>query len=99
LGQRAIGSAGERFVHTEEVTGSIPVSPTRRAAASLTFGQLPVGPQLGSDFETGVRVGLRVFGLFRRRAGFQARLSPTSASSTPGSTALTDTSATEVFQD
>ena len=27
---RAIGSAGERLVHTEEVTGSIPVSPTRR---------------------------------------------------------------------
>ena len=28
-GQRgAISSAGERFVHTEEVTGSIPVSPT-----------------------------------------------------------------------
>ena len=34
---RAIGSAGERLVHTEEVTGSIPVSPTdaisRRSAA------------------------------------------------------------------
>jgi hypothetical protein len=29
-GQRAIGSAGERLVHTEEVTGSIPVSPTAR---------------------------------------------------------------------
>jgi hypothetical protein len=28
---RAIGSAGERLVHTEEVTGSIPVSPTSRA--------------------------------------------------------------------
>ena len=28
-GRRAIGSAGERLVHTEEVTGSIPVSPTR----------------------------------------------------------------------
>src|SRR5579859_6868462 len=27
-GARAIGSAGERLVHTEEVTGSIPVSPT-----------------------------------------------------------------------
>jgi hypothetical protein len=26
---RAISSAGERFVHTEEVTGSIPVSPTQ----------------------------------------------------------------------
>ena len=29
--RRAIGSAGERLVHTEEVTGSIPVSPTRSA--------------------------------------------------------------------
>ena len=29
---RAIGSAGERLVHTEEVTGSIPVSPTRSEA-------------------------------------------------------------------
>ncbi len=28
-GRRAIGSAGERLVHTEEVTGSIPVSPTQ----------------------------------------------------------------------
>src|SRR5260370_37881763 len=28
--RRAIGSAGERLVHTEEVTGSIPVSPTRQ---------------------------------------------------------------------
>jgi hypothetical protein len=25
---RACGSAGERLVHTEEVTGSIPVTPT-----------------------------------------------------------------------
>src|SRR5215469_9002606 len=29
---RAIGSAGERLVHTEEVTGSIPVSPTTVSA-------------------------------------------------------------------
>jgi hypothetical protein len=28
-GSWAIGSAGERLVHTEEVTGSIPVSPTQ----------------------------------------------------------------------
>src|SRR5580704_10655401 len=32
--RRAIGSAGERLVHTEEVTGSIPVSPTRSEARS-----------------------------------------------------------------
>jgi hypothetical protein len=31
---RAIGSAGERLVHTEEVTGSIPVSPTQPKAGS-----------------------------------------------------------------
>ena len=30
--RRAIGSAGERLVHTEEVTGSIPVSPTSSEA-------------------------------------------------------------------
>ena len=29
-GPRAISSGGERFVHTEEVTGSIPVSPTHK---------------------------------------------------------------------
>jgi hypothetical protein len=35
---RAIGSAGERLVHTEEVTGSIPVSPTRQnASATILF--------------------------------------------------------------
>src|SRR5204863_8435114 len=33
---RAIGSAGERLVHTEEVTGSIPVSPTRYKPRSET---------------------------------------------------------------
>ena len=32
---RAIGSAGERLVHTEEVTGSIPVSPTTARFQSL----------------------------------------------------------------
>ena len=38
---RAIGSAGERLVHTEEVTGSIPVSPTQAS------GRFPVrGPAL-----------------------------------------------------
>src|SRR5258707_1105013 len=33
--RRAIGPAGERLVHTEEGTGSIPVSPTRSAAISI----------------------------------------------------------------
>jgi hypothetical protein len=39
---RAISSAGERFVHTEEATGSIPVSPTQnpRSEARLHDGDL-----------------------------------------------------------
>ena len=44
LAQRAIGSAGERFVHTEEVTGSIPVSPTMlegRARSNFLVLQAP----------------------------------------------------------
>ena len=36
--RRAIGSAGERLVHTEEVTGSIPVSPTKSAATRILVG-------------------------------------------------------------
>src|SRR5215467_5659625 len=39
---RAIGSAGERLVHTEEVTGSIPVSPTRSEAISI-FEEISAG--------------------------------------------------------
>ena len=34
--RRAIGSAGERLVHTEEVTGSIPVSPTQLSGRFLS---------------------------------------------------------------
>jgi hypothetical protein len=34
---RAISSAGERLVHTEEATGSIPVSPTRIPAGQRVF--------------------------------------------------------------
>ena len=44
--RRAIGSAGERLVHTEEVTGSIPVSPTSPEAlwifARVAMGAIPV---------------------------------------------------------
>jgi hypothetical protein len=43
-GARAIGSAGERLVHTEEVTGSIPVSPTpvaHCANCALVLGACP----------------------------------------------------------
>jgi hypothetical protein len=44
--RRAIGSAGERLVHTEEVTGSIPVSPTNviRSEPSVERSS---GPLLG----------------------------------------------------
>src|SRR5438128_10924169 len=40
-GRRAIGSAGQRLVHTEEVTGSIPVSPT--TGCSPVACRLPSG--------------------------------------------------------
>jgi hypothetical protein len=39
---RAIGSAGERLVHTEEVTGSIPVSPTSSQAGSKSRNRPPL---------------------------------------------------------
>src|SRR2546423_11542223 len=39
---RAISSAGERFVHTEEVTGSIPVSPTDVSAARTPVTEVVV---------------------------------------------------------
>ena len=41
---RAIGSAGERLVHTEEVTGSIPVSPTSIDLLDFGHGQRPHSP-------------------------------------------------------
>jgi hypothetical protein len=40
---RAISSAGERFVHTEEVTGSIPVSPTVCFAWSYGLSMIFIG--------------------------------------------------------
>src|SRR6516225_6699739 len=52
--QRAIGSAGERLVHTEEVTGSIPVSPTRseamRAPLKMAVGAIPVAKWSASRY-------------------------------------------------
>ena len=52
MSSRAISSAGERFVHTEEVTGSIPVSPTRISAAhgphrQAMLSSVPAGPVEG----------------------------------------------------
>src|SRR5271165_5845532 len=65
--RRAIGSAGERLVHTEEVTGSIPVSPTRSAAMSIsveiTVGAIPVAKRPAGRYAAGhdgqARVGRR----------------------------------------
>ncbi len=62
-GGRAIGSAGERLVHTEEVTGSIPVSPTRISLVSdpeLVFASLHLRvcvrcwEQMGADLSGGL---------------------------------------------
>ena len=56
-GRRAIGSAGERLVHTEEVTGSIPVSPTRSEAmwvsTKLPVGAIPVAKWSASRYAAG----------------------------------------------
>ena len=41
---RAIGSAGERLVHTEEVTGSIPVSPTQVRSLMQVFASCQKPP-------------------------------------------------------
>ena len=55
--RRAIGSAGERLVHTEEVTGSIPVSPTRSEAmsifAEIAVGAIPVAKWSASQYAAG----------------------------------------------
>ncbi len=46
---RAISSAGERFVHTEEVTGSIPVSPTEQGPVRIErTGPLCVAARCGA---------------------------------------------------
>ena len=47
---RAIGSAGERLVHTEEVTGSIPVSPT---SPELALSQLSSSIRQASPLSSG----------------------------------------------
>ncbi len=46
---RAIGAVVARFVHTEEVTGSNPVSPTRKALMPQGFlgNHCPVGHYSG----------------------------------------------------
>jgi hypothetical protein len=58
---RAIGSAGERLVHTEEVTGSIPVSPTSSQAGSnsrnrpsLSSGRVSANRPWPGHFDPGV---------------------------------------------
>jgi hypothetical protein len=55
--RRAIGSAGERLVHTEEVTGSIPVSPTRSEAMwtslKITLGSHSFSQRSASRYAAG----------------------------------------------
>ena len=56
----AIGSAGERLVHTEEVTGSIPVSPTDVSPGQKLHGQLSSYVRDGSFCRIGRNLGDRV---------------------------------------
>ena len=55
--RRAIGSAGERLVHTEEVTGSIPVSPTDVRPDQRLHGQLSSYASDGSCRRIGRNLG------------------------------------------
>jgi uncharacterized protein YndB with AHSA1/START domain len=63
LAGRAISSAGERFVHTEEVTGSIPVSPTsprpdcQQAVRPRSFPGWPASPPRSVPRAAGPRSG------------------------------------------
>jgi phenylpropionate dioxygenase-like ring-hydroxylating dioxygenase large terminal subunit len=66
--ERAISSAGERSLHTREVTGSIPVSPTKISLIWLGFQpvgqdtcQMPVIP----NWRPGRRDGITTTGLER----------------------------------
>ena len=65
--RRAIGSAGERLVHTEEVTGSIPVSPTDVTPAQRTYEQLSSYAEDGSFCRIGRNLGDRVLRLVAER--------------------------------
>lgn len=73
---RAISSAGERFVHTEEVTGSIPVSPTARQGPVLIkepalshVCDVRFWEQNGSDQESAVTLTLNQKNLPRAEPG------------------------------
>ena len=72
---RAIGSAGERLVHTEEVTGSIPVSPTR-SQTKIEQCKTPKGKVRGVNPLLCCQPDLR-------RSG-QWQVTAASTSSTPG---------------
>ena len=65
---RAIGAVVARFVHTEEVTGSNPVSPTPRTGVTAASKRPPVSPASGRR-----RVGpvQRVAGGWARGARFE----------------------------
>jgi hypothetical protein len=52
VASRAISSAGERFVHTEEVAGSIPASPTRSEAIFHRWSSLKSSPGVANGVTT-----------------------------------------------
>jgi hypothetical protein len=65
--RRAIGSAGERLVHTEEVTGSIPVSPTDVSPGHSLNGQLSSHTKDGSCRRIGRNLGDHLLRLVTER--------------------------------
>ena len=65
--RRAIGSAGERLVHTEEVTGSIPVSPTHVSPGQRIHKQLSSYAEGGSCRRMGRNLEDRVLRLVAER--------------------------------
>src|SRR5579863_8088668 len=68
---RAIGSAGERLVHTEEVTGSIPVSPTRYKPRSEAGGRPHPSPEGGAFRLFGRNLGDQLLPASQGGAGYQ----------------------------
>jgi hypothetical protein len=76
LASRAIGSAGEHLVHTEEVTGSIPVSPTthNRRSAPVSAGgfMLAVSPSCHHAAPVVARFDPRLTAMYRRGRRGQA---------------------------
>src|SRR5215207_2817386 len=76
--ERAIGAVVARFVHTEEVTGSNPVSPTWKALVRSMFGRRARGAEriTAAKYSSGCQSGLSIQALSLR-----AHLSPVRQSS------------------